>query len=182
MPGRWSRYNPDNGTDECQLCPGGYSCETEATFDPLPCPPGRYREVNTTVACQECPEGSWNPFWANPLADLCLSCPEGRVCPLKGMTNVTSQSTACPEGYICPQNTSSSLKFNTPCPPGHWCATEAKPWHMECVVPDAVALERSVIALEMTSVADPVCPCLETCGTIPRDDERMCFWCTHASR
>jgi hypothetical protein len=86
LPGTWAKYNPINGTDACDNCPGGYSCESEGTYEPLPCPAGAYREFGGTVSCQLCPEGSWNPYYANPLAALCLPCPETRVCALKGMT------------------------------------------------------------------------------------------------
>ena len=174
LPGTWAKYNPYNGTDTCGMCPAGYSCEREGTFAPRPCLPGSYRQFNATIACQLCPEGSWNPFYANPLESLCLPCPEGRVCPVKGMTNV-SQSISCPEGYICGYNTTSGSQFETECPPGYWCDSETKPSHFYCAADSATQQERANIAEDMEGPEDPICPCLDTCGRIERQDGKRCY-------
>lgn len=76
-------------------------------------------------------------YYANPLEDLCLPCPKSRVCPLKGMTNVTLQSDPCPPGYMCGINTTSSSKFENPCPAGYWCDQETTPEDLGCAA-DAI--------------------------------------------
>jgi len=169
LPGTWSKYNPHNGTDTCDMCPAGYSCEREGTFAPRPCLPGSYRQFNATISCQLCPEGSWNPFYTNPLEDLCLPCPEGRVCPVKGMTNVT-QSIACPEGHICEQNTTANNLFEILCDEGYWCDTETKKSHINCAADKATQEARAEISRRMEGPDDDICPCLDTCGRIERDD------------
>ena len=73
LPGTWAKYNPESGTDTCLPCPGGYSCEREGTYEPRPCLPGFYRQFNKTVSCEACPEGKWNPFYANP-SEVCACC------------------------------------------------------------------------------------------------------------
>ena len=39
----------------------------------------------------------------------------------------------------------------------------------------AEAEARDRIAEGMTGWGDEACPCLETCGAVPREDERKCF-------
>ena len=172
--GSFSKYNPINGTNECFLCPGGFSCAAEGVIEPLPCRPGSFRKYNDTVNCQLCPEGSWNPYYANPLEALCLPCPEGRVCGTKGMTN-TSQSDPCPSGYVCGARTRSDTKFDNPCPPGYTCDLETKPLHAQCAAGEVRIREREIIAEMMTSVDDPLCTELDVMGTVERTDEKRCY-------
>ena len=174
LAGTWSKYNPHNGTDDCFLCPGGYSCDREGTIQPLPCTPGTFRKYNGTVSCQLCPEGSWNPYYANPLESLCLPCPKGRVCGVKGMTNM-SQSDPCPGGHICDVNTTSSSKYATPCPEGYWCDQESNPGHLACAAGMVVEEQREALEAQMGTMDDPICPDLDTIGTIQRSDKRMCY-------
>eukprot|EP00966_Prymnesium_polylepis_P331800 7387368-Prymnesium_polylepis.1 len=181
LSGTWNKFNPINGTDRCQPCPGGYSCEREGTYEPLPCLPGMYRQFNATVSCQMCPEGKWNPYYANPLEDLCLPCPESRVCPLKGMINVTRQSDPCPPGYMCSINTTSSSKFNVPCPAGYWCDRETKPSDMGCSSNSVLQAQREATEALMTSASDPIChdnaldPTRSFLTKVERSDGRRCF-------
>ena len=72
-------------------------------------------------------------------------------------------------------NTTSSTKFSFPCPAGHWCDEEAKPAHVGCAAGVAVQQERAQIALTMTSVDDPRCPCLDSCGRSVRDNGLRCY-------
>jgi len=174
LAGTWSKYNPLNGTDTCFLCPGGYSCAEEGTIEPLPCSPGTFRAYNGTVSCQQCPEGSWNPYYANPMEMLCMPCPRGRVCGVKGMTNL-SQSDPCPAGHMCDWNTSSSTKYDDPCLPGYYCDRESHRGHLECASTAAVRQVRALIEQQMTSVDDPICTDLGTIGTTQRTDGRRCY-------
>lgn len=174
LAGTWSKYNPLNGTNDCFLCPGGFSCDREGTIEPLPCPPGTYRQYNDTVSCQLCPEGSWNPYYANPSEFLCLPCPVGRVCGVKGMTN-TSQSDPCPSGHICDVNTTSSSKYNIQCPPGYWCDQEAQPIHLQCAAGQVEQDARMAIAAQMIAHDDPLCPILDIIGMVERSDRRRCY-------
>ena len=91
------------------------------------------------------------------------------------MINVTRQSDPCIEGFICGVNTTSSSKFDVPCPPGFWCDLETKPGHLVCAAGVTVQQDRAEIAQTMVSPDDPKCPCLETCGRTAREDNRMCY-------
>ena len=92
------------------------------------------------------------------------------------MINVTVESDPCIEGYICGMNTTSSSKFDMPCPAGFWCDEETKPSHLDCaagvIVQDARA-DAEVVIGQGTPLA--ACPCLDTCGSGHRDDGRICY-------
>ena len=177
MPGSFSRFNPVNGTDECELCPGGYTCENEGTYLPRPCVPGYFRTYNSTVACELCNEGSWNPYYANPAESLCLPCPPGRVCGSKGMFNL-SQSTACQSGYICDWNTTGAAQFDFPCPAGYYCATESTPSHLGCAagaVMNQRRVEMSAIYNASACLSDESLDCKECNVDGTRDDGKTCY-------
>ncbi|KAK1742182.1 IPT/TIG domain-containing protein, partial [Skeletonema marinoi] len=81
---------------------------------------------------------------------MCLPCPVGYLCPLRGM----SQPIVCPEGHICSKL--GLVSPSSPCVPGNYCLqgtksshpmaySEAETWHLdeESGVPTA-AMERSL--------------------------------------
>jgi hypothetical protein len=110
-----------------------------------------------------------------------MSCPESRVCPLKGMVNITAQSDRCPDGYRCGINTTSASKFDDPCPAGYWCDYETKPSDMSCAGGQAVEASRAAIAPNMTSPSDPRCfsnpedPYTAFLSRVERQDGKRCY-------
>ena len=62
-----------------------------------------------------------------------------------------------------------------PCPEGYFCDEESAIEHLECAAGVAVQAEREAIAQNMTSASDPLCPCLDTCGSTPWEDNRTCY-------
>ena len=77
--------------------------------------------------------------------------------------------------HICGWNTTSSSKFDFPCPDGFWCDIEAKPSHLDCATGLVGQAERAVIAPRMERADDPRCNCLSTCGSTERTDGKRCY-------
>eukprot|EP01022_Parablepharisma_sp_SALTPOND_P014589 TRINITY_DN199_c1_g1_i1.p1 TRINITY_DN199_c1_g1~~TRINITY_DN199_c1_g1_i1.p1 ORF type:complete len:4309 (-),score=431.50 TRINITY_DN199_c1_g1_i1:34-12960(-) len=89
-------------------CPTGHYCP-EGTPEPIPCPPGTYRNDQGGVAV-----GS------------CYACFEGYYCPRRGST---TYSNGCPAGYYCPSGTGKLAQY--PCEPGYMCPP-GSPDHVLC--------------------------------------------------
>jgi len=75
----------------------------------------------------------------------------------------------CWSGYLC--NSTDTL----PCPAGFWCDDEASPEHAACAANASVQAVREEIAQSMSSANDTACPCLDTCGSTPRVDGKLCY-------
>ena len=111
--------------ESCELCTGGWACETTGLTAPSSmcesgyvCPIGSTSAVAIIAAAGEfAPAGSASAeqclpgtFSDVPGLGACLPCPAGFVCPLAGTTVLTS----CGEGFYC--NEGSSVQ--EPCPAG----------------------------------------------------------------
>lgn len=53
------------------------------------CASGHYKAVHGTSACQECPQGTFNIFFASDSSDACTPCPEGERTTGKGKSSPT---------------------------------------------------------------------------------------------
>ncbi|XP_013391352.1 uncharacterized protein LOC106159584 [Lingula anatina] len=123
-------------------CPPGYFCP-EATWTPIPCPAGTYRDINTgghIDDCFTCPAGYYCPDTNSTIAGV--QCDEGYFCPNGSQNQTICQpgyycnrsmtQKPCPPGYYCPEGSASMQ----PCPPGHYCQGRN-----ECNDTDAGAIE-----------------------------------------
>ncbi|XP_071505048.1 uncharacterized protein [Diadema antillarum] len=81
-------------------CPVGHYC-TNGTFDPTPCPRGRYSNDTMKAADTDC-----------------YLCSGGYYCETEGLTEPTGE---CGEGYYCPPGTIHREPNTTFCPVGHYC-------------------------------------------------------------
>ncbi|RUS80256.1 hypothetical protein EGW08_011985, partial [Elysia chlorotica] len=101
---------------DCDLCPGGYYCETDGLTEPTGiCEPGYFcpeGSVYKDALGNECPIGHFcpggnaaalpcrnNSHVNHTHATSCYDCPAGYYCELAG------QSILCPAGYFCPAGT-----------------------------------------------------------------------------
>ena len=80
-------YTPYEGFQECLTCAAGYECVDEATFKPTACPAGYFRSARDSIACRQCPKGTWSPAIGLTEESLCLPCNPGLVCAIDGMSN-----------------------------------------------------------------------------------------------
>ena len=102
-------YADEEGTSECQICPGGYKCKNE-TGTPQICPRG-YAAIPGSHNCTICPIGK---YASSAGSTYCLDCPIGYKCNSRGtyspqhcpIEKYTSYNNSicevCPAGYYCP--------------------------------------------------------------------------------
>lgn len=108
------------------------------------------------------------------MEQLCMPCPEGRVCAVKGMTDI-AQSDPCPSAHICGFNTTSGGKYDFKCPAGYYCDQETRPLHLQCASTEVRNQQRIEWEDQMTSVDDPICEDLDVIGPVERTDGRRCY-------
>lgn len=106
----------------CTICPKGFSCPQGTggiSNPPLPCAPGFYCPLGTTVSTQfPCNPGTYSPFSNLTAANECLPCPAGNYCSggWSAIGSPTDGVGACAAGHACPQN--SSVPTQNACPAG----------------------------------------------------------------
>ena len=144
LPGTWA---PSPAMVQCDVCPAGYECPFDATYNLTSpyseCAAGYYRPaLESFVACEPCPEGTWSNQTRLGTIDGCQICEAGYVCAEAGRTVPPTESNAqfplsalCPAGYVCLAGTNSSTAKDLPCPAGFYCdpgTTNATKYSTEC--------------------------------------------------
>ncbi|XP_051788208.1 sushi, von Willebrand factor type A, EGF and pentraxin domain-containing protein 1-like [Erpetoichthys calabaricus] len=119
-----------------------HTCTTVSVF-PLPCPVGTYRPESGAIDetdCTPCPAGFYQDLQGQ---SGCKSCPPGFFCGIQTLAPVGAvKPQLCLFGYFCPGKTEFSTKYPcpkgtlgqhqgltsaagcSPCPAGHFCASE----------------------------------------------------------
>jgi hypothetical protein len=98
--------------DDCKDCSAGFYCVRYIkSYAMIECPAGYYcpAAVEKPIAC---PVGTYNVNTKQKSLDRCLSCPEGTVCDVTGISDYSRK--LCPPGHYCPLQSITP----TPCPAG----------------------------------------------------------------
>ena len=150
---------------DCYPCPAGYFCNTEAmadyehnpcapgfycpeaTYSPIPCPPGTYRAeegAGNYTDCHLCLAGYYCPDTNATIngtqCDEGYFCPDGSqnqtICQPGYYCNMSMTQQICPPGYYCPL----ASPYPRPCPLGHFCPVDNSTgdpvgkFHMKCSI------------------------------------------------
>ena len=117
---------------ECSgLCPPGHYCPA-GTFDPIPCPVGRYLEFaggSSLNSCIRCSPGTFNPAQARTDAG-CISCPVGTLSEELESTSCDP----CPVGGYCDVESAAGVRQTfKPCPAGTYNPGTRKVSEADCL-------------------------------------------------
>ena len=116
-------YQPLTGQIDCPPCQAGYYCDGSDGTQQTECPRGYYCEASTLVANQyPCPAGTYFDDLKGTNSGVCVPCPAGFYCPLKGQS---TYSDICVEGYLCFLKATvpnPSVTEGYPCRSGYYCS------------------------------------------------------------
>ncbi|XP_072885876.1 uncharacterized protein [Hemitrygon akajei] len=116
-------YQSKWATEECEVCPAGFFCQSQGVHQPIICPLGSYCPPGTASASQFfCPEGTYGNRTGMHNASDCLPCDPGMYC--LGSGNI-KPSGSCSAGYLCIQGatvpTPTDGITGKQCLPGSYC-------------------------------------------------------------
>ncbi|CAG5113265.1 Oidioi.mRNA.OKI2018_I69.chr2.g7385.t1.cds [Oikopleura dioica] len=129
LPCQPGYYQDQQGQIQCELCSATKYCPDTAmsqSSDDLPlCDPGYICTGGAKSPKQEpCEEGTYK----DSSMDSCESCPDGKYCPNKGMSDLTEFD--CLDGFVCNGIVNNeSPRGDKQCTPGHYCE---KGFEYEC--------------------------------------------------